>query len=159
MFHHFWGQSCVLLGFFVSSRALLVQNARFLTPLYLEKNNAYRKRIVKYITKLHVSTPKKVNVALTKNLQLADTAPVLLEIGGKLSTQLPPKRLVEQCFLSNCLNRNIMRSKTLISQNKMKLSICCIEIISLLRATSICRKFVRLNIDMFFLNITNSFFK
>ena len=68
----------MLFGFFVSSRALLVQNASFLTPLYLGKNYAYRKRIVKHISKLHFSTPKNVNVSLTENLQLADTAPVLL---------------------------------------------------------------------------------
>ena len=88
IFHHFWGQSCVLFGFFVSSRALLLQNASLLTPLYLGKNYVYRKRIVKHISKLHFSTPKNVNISLTENLQL--------EAGGKPSTWFPPGGLVEQ---------------------------------------------------------------
>ena len=49
----------MLFGFFVSSRALLVQNASFLTPLYLGKKYAHRKRIVKHISKLHFRPPKK----------------------------------------------------------------------------------------------------
>ena len=57
IFHHFWGQSRVLFGFFVSSRALLLQSVSFLTPLYLGKNYAYRKRIVKHISKLHLEPP------------------------------------------------------------------------------------------------------
>ena len=36
MFHHFGGQSRVLFGFFISSRALLLQNASFLSHLYLK---------------------------------------------------------------------------------------------------------------------------
>ena len=37
----FGGQSCVVIGFFVSSGALLVGNVSFLTPLYLGKNYAH----------------------------------------------------------------------------------------------------------------------
>ena len=67
---HYRGHSCVLFWFFVSSRALLVQNASLLTPLYLGKNYDYRKPIVKHIWKLHFSIPKNVNVSLIENRQL-----------------------------------------------------------------------------------------
>ena len=75
-FHYFWDQSRALVGFVVSSVALLVQNASLLTPLYLEKNYAHWKRIVKHISKLYFSI-KNVNVSLIENLQLAETAIVL----------------------------------------------------------------------------------
>ena len=69
MFHHFWGQGCVLFDFFVCSRALLVQNGSFLTPLYLGKNYACWKQIVKRISKLDFSIPKNVNLGPPMNCQ------------------------------------------------------------------------------------------
>ena len=86
MFHDVWDQSCVLFGFVVSSRALLLQNASFLTHLYLGKSYAYRKRTVKHISKLNFSDRKNANLPLVEKCQLAENAPVLLEIGGELST-------------------------------------------------------------------------
>ena len=58
IYHHFWRSRPVLVLFFVPSRALLVQSASLLTHLYLGKNYAYRKGIVKHISKLHFSTEK-----------------------------------------------------------------------------------------------------
>ena len=43
--------------------------------------------------------PKKRKRLSHRNLQLAENAPVLLEVGGELSTELPPRRLVEQMVL------------------------------------------------------------
>ena len=66
--YHVCGQSCVLFGLFVPSRALLVQNASLLKPLYLGKHYAYRKRMVKHISKLHVSDKENVNDSQISNL-------------------------------------------------------------------------------------------
>ena len=49
-------------------------------------HDAYRKRIVEHNSKLHFSTQTNVNVSVIENLQLAETAPVLLETSGELST-------------------------------------------------------------------------
>ena len=49
-----------------------------MTHLYLGNKYAYRKRIVKHISKIHLSDKKDVNVSEIENCQLAQTASVLL---------------------------------------------------------------------------------
>ena len=66
-FYHFGRRSRVVFGFFVSCRPLLVQHVSFLTPSYLGKNYAHRKRMVQHVSKLHLSDWKNVNVSLTEN--------------------------------------------------------------------------------------------
>ena len=76
-------QSCVVIQFFYSSGALLVQNVSLTTPLYLGKNYAHRKRTVKHISSLHFSGQKKRERLSQPKSQLAQTGPVLLELQEK----------------------------------------------------------------------------
>ena len=65
-FSSFLGSESCAFGFVVSSRALLVRNASFLARLNLGNKYAYRKRIVKLISKLHFSTPKNSRPGRTR---------------------------------------------------------------------------------------------
>ena len=65
----FLDRTPLVFGFLISPRALLVQNASLLTPLYLGKNYPHRKRIVKHILKIHFSTQKNVILGPPANCQ------------------------------------------------------------------------------------------